>query len=56
MCRAWTEEPSGRVGGVDWDSPVSHLASAARTVWYLRWLPCTFRARIAGVGGTLEKC
>jgi len=29
MGRSLTEDPSGYVGGVDWDSPVSHLASAA---------------------------
>lgn len=55
-CRALTEEPSGHVGGVDWDSPVSHLASAALTVWHPQWLLCTFRAWIAGVGGSLRKC
>lgn len=52
--RSLTEEPSGHVGGVDWDSPVSHLASAALTVWHLQWLLCTFRAWITGVGGSLR--
>lgn len=52
MCRSLTEEPSGPVGGVDWDSSVSHLASAALTVWHPQWLLCTFRAWIAGVGGS----
>lgn len=51
MCRSLTEELSGRVGGADWDSPVSHLASAALTVWHLQWRLCTLRAWFASVGG-----